>query len=65
MKKATYYDISKRKDYERLCELRNKGRLLTPDGIRLICAAYDYDAEKIGKHFLSMLPKLEEEDRRG
>lgn len=39
-------------DYEQLCRDRNSGRLLTPDGLRFICEAYHYDAEKIGQHFL-------------
>ena len=33
-------------------------RILTPDGLRLICAALDYDPEKIGKHMLEMLAKF-------
>lgn len=45
-------------DYEKLCHERNNGRLLTPDGIRFICEAYHYDAEKIGQHFLELLPKI-------
>lgn len=35
-------------DYEQLCCDRNYGHLLTPDGLRFICEAYHYDAEKIG-----------------
>lgn len=45
-------------EYEQLCYDRDHGRLLTPDGLRFICAAYDYNAEAIGKHFLELLPKL-------
>ncbi len=45
-------------DYEQLCRDRNSGRVLTPDGLRLICAACNYDAEVIGKHFLELLPKI-------
>ena len=37
---------------------KNNGRILTPDGLRLICQANEYDAEKIGQHFLEVLPKL-------
>lgn len=33
-------------DYEQLCKDRNNGRILTPDGLRFICAAYEYDPEK-------------------
>lgn len=36
---------------------RNKGRVLLPDTVRFICEAYDYDPEKIGRHFLELLPK--------
>lgn len=49
---------SQLKDYDRLCEARNKGRLLTPDGLRLICASYNYDPEAIGKHFLEVLGNM-------
>ena len=34
------------------------GRTLTPDGLRIICASFDYDPEKIGKHMLEMLAKF-------
>ena len=30
-------------DYEQLCRDRNNGRLLTPDGLRLICACSNTD----------------------
>ena len=49
------------KEYERYqkCQIdRLYGRILTPDGLRLICAALDYDPEKIGKHMLEMLAKF-------
>jgi hypothetical protein len=46
------------KDYQQLCEDRRNGRILTPDGLRLICEAYNYDPEEIGKHFLEVLPKI-------
>lgn len=45
-------------EYEQLCYDRDHGRLLTPDGLRLICAAHEYNAEAIGKHFLELLPKI-------
>ena len=45
-------------DYEQLCMDRNNGRIFTPDGLRFICEAYEYDPEKIGKHFLEILPKV-------
>lgn len=52
-------------DYEQLCRERIKGRLLTGDGIRFICEAYNYDAEKIGQHFLELLPKVQNDERKG
>jgi hypothetical protein len=36
------------------------GRILTPDGLRFIIEANEYDAQKIGQHFLEMLPKIRE-----
>ena len=49
-------------DYRKLCEARNNGRLMTPDGLRIICAGNDYDPEKIGRYFLELLPKICPED---
>ena len=52
------------KEYERLKSLqrdKDNGRLLTPDGLRFICAANDYDAERIGQHFLEVLGKFKGE----
>jgi hypothetical protein len=46
---------------ERYQIYRLYGRVLTPDGLRLICAALDYDPEKIGKHMLEMLAKFRNE----
>ena len=34
---------------------KEEGRLLTPDGLRLICSANEYDPEKIGLHMLAVL----------
>ena len=45
-------------EYKRLCEDKNNGRILTPDGLRFICAANNYDPEAIGRHFLELLPKI-------
>ena len=36
-------------------------RILTPDGLRFICASLDNDPEKIGKHMLDMLVKFRNE----
>ena len=33
----------------------------TPDGLRLICVAYENDPEKIGIHMLEMLAKFRNE----
>jgi hypothetical protein len=48
-------------EYQRLCHARDHGQMLTPDGLRLICAGFDYDPEKIGKHMLEMLAKFRNE----
>ena len=37
------------------------GRILTPDGLRVICAGLDNDAEKIGIHMLEMVSKFRSE----
>ena len=34
------------------------GRVLLPDTVRFICEANGYDAEKIGRYFLEILPKI-------
>jgi hypothetical protein len=49
---------SEYEEYQKYLREKNNGRILTPDGLRLICQANDYDAEKIGKHFLEVLPKI-------
>ena len=35
-----------------------KGHVLLPDTVRFICETNGYDAEKIGQHFLEILPKI-------
>ena len=45
-------------EYQRLCHARDHGRMLTSDGLRLICAGFDYDPEAIGKHMLETLETL-------
>lgn len=37
---------------------RDAGRVLTPDGLRVICESFDNDPEQIGKHFLTVLQKF-------
>lgn len=49
---------SEYEEYQKYLRDKNNSRILTPDGLRLICQANDYDAEKIGKHFLEVLPKI-------
>ena len=34
--------------------------ILTPEGLRFIIEANEYDAQKIGQHFLDMLPQIRE-----
>lgn len=41
-----------------LCD-KNNGRILTPDGLRFICQANDYDPEKIGRHMLEVMARLQ------
>ena len=36
------------------------GRILTADGLRFFIEANEYDAQKIGQHFLEILPKIRE-----
>lgn len=50
-------------EYEQLKRDRDNGRLLTPDGLRFICEANGYDPEKIGKHFLEVLPTILAKER--
>lgn len=53
--------ISKKEleDYQQLCKDRNNGRILTPDGLRLVCEAYKNDPEAIGKHMLEILARMQ------
>ena len=45
-------------DYKQLCYDRNNGRILTPDGLRFIYEANNYDPEAIGQHFLEVLARF-------
>lgn len=45
-------------DYNKLCEDRTYGRILTPDGLRMICEANNYDPEAIGKQMLETYAKF-------
>ena len=49
------------KEYEKYQQYQTDklyGRILTPDGLRIICASLDNDPEKIGIHMLEMLAKF-------
>ena len=52
--------ISKKQleEYEQFKRDRDNGKILTPDGLRFICEACDWNAQRIGEHFLSVLPKV-------
>lgn len=52
------------KEYERYQQYQTDklyGRILTPDGLRIICDSFDNDPERIGKHMLEMLTKFRSE----
>ena len=42
-------------EYQRMLRERDAGRILTPDGLRMICSAHEYDPEKIGLHMLTVI----------
>lgn len=49
------------KEYEEFQKYKSdklNGRILTTDGLRFIIEANEYNAQKIGQHFLEMLSKL-------
>ncbi len=45
-------------DYNRLYNDMIYGKILTPDGLRLICEANNYDPEAIGKQMLETYAKM-------
>lgn len=52
------------KEYEKYQKYQTDvlhSRILTPDGLRIICAWLDNDPEKIGIHMLEMLAKFRSE----
>lgn len=49
-------------EYQKYKRQKLRGHILTPDGLRFIVESYDGDAEKIGNHFLELLPKIMEMD---
>ena len=46
-------------EYRQMCYDKNTGRILTPEGIRFICEAHNYEPEAIGKHFLEILSRIQ------
>lgn len=60
MKQLTNKEYEKYEEYKKVVM---HGQVLTPDGLRLICAAFENDPEKIGKHMLEMNAKLQSEKR--
>ena len=52
------------KEYEKYQQYQTDklyGRILTPGGLRVVCASLDNDPEKIGKHMLERLAKFRNE----
>ena len=52
------------KEYEKYQQYQTDklhGRILTPDGLSIVCAGFDNDPEKIGIHMLEMLAKFRNE----
>lgn len=45
-------------EYRQMCYDKNNGRILTPDGLRLICDGLNRDPEAIGKHMLETLARI-------
>lgn len=45
-------------EFQKYREDKLYGRLLTSDGLRLICAAENYNPEAIGKRMLETLAKI-------
>lgn len=45
-------------EYQKYKTDRLYGRVLTADGLRLICAAENYDPEAIGRRLLEALAKI-------
>ena len=52
------------KEYEKYQQYQTDklyGQILTPDGLRVVCAGLDNNTEKIGIHMLEMLAKFKSE----
>lgn len=48
-------------DYQMYLRDKNKGRILTPDGLRLLCEGEQHNPEEIGKRMLETYMKLKSE----
>ena len=46
-------------NYRQLCKSRDNGRILTPDGLRVICEGLNRNPEAIGKHMLEVLARIQ------
>lgn len=46
-------------EYRQMCYDKNNGKILAPDGLRLICEAYKNDPEAIRKHMLEALTQIQ------
>ncbi len=47
--------------YQQYLQDRTYGRILTPDGLRILCGSFDNDPKEIGKHMLQMVEKFRNE----
>ena len=47
-------------DYQQYLSDKRHGHILSPDTLRFIIEANDYDAQKIGQYFLGLYPKIRE-----
>lgn len=45
-------------EHKQMCYDRDHGRIITVDGLRIICDGLNRDPEAIGKHFLEVLMKI-------
>ena len=48
--------------YQQYLTDKTFGRILTPEGLRFLCASLDNNPEEIGKHMLLMVEKFRSED---
>ncbi|MBO6308620.1 MAG: cytochrome C [Oribacterium sp.] len=55
---------SEYEEFQKYLHDKNNGRILTPDGLRFICQANDYDPEKIGRHMLEVMARQQSNQAR-